>query len=250
MASPRACSGAMKCGVPMICPRSVGKSSATAGLTTPKSISLMAVPRPWMRKMLESLRSRWITPRAWTAAIAAAERRTTSTASRIPSGARRWRWPRSSPSSHSIARNRRPSCQVPCPMYWTMLGCRRSARMAISRANLVRSCADAVARSSLTAICCPVSRSTPRKTSPMPPLPTRASIVKRSLGGLNSGSTASEATRDPEAAERENRATGVEGSEEVAGEVSGSFRPCFGAGAGPGRPGDQGCLPRRGGRMG
>ena len=57
--------------------------------------------------------------------------------------------------------------------------------------------AIAVARSSLMAICCPVSRSTPRKMSPIPPLPTRASIVKRSVGWLNSGSTIAEATRDP-----------------------------------------------------
>ena len=163
--------------------------------------------------MFDSLRSRWITPRACTAAIAAAERRTTSTASRMPSGARRWRWPRSSPSSHSIAKKRRPSCHVPWPTYCTMFGCRRSARMAISRAKRARSCGDAVARSSLMAICCPVSRSTPRKMSPIPPLPTRASMTKRSVGWLNSGSTSVKRTRDPAVAEGGSPARGPAGLE-------------------------------------
>ncbi|KYF51780.1 hypothetical protein BE08_42620 [Sorangium cellulosum] len=90
------------------------------------------------------------------AAMAAALRRTTSTESRRPSGARRWRCPRSSPSSHSIAKKRRPSSQVPWAMYWTMFGCRRSARIAISRAKRARSWGDAAARRILIATGAPV----------------------------------------------------------------------------------------------
>src|SRR5690606_756852 len=83
------------------------KSPPSAGLTTPKSMGLTAVPRPRTRKRLESVRSGWTMPRAGMAASARAARRSSSTAPRVPSGARACRFARPSPPALSIATQQR-----------------------------------------------------------------------------------------------------------------------------------------------
>ncbi len=116
-----ACSGAMYAGVPTTVPLRVARIDV-GSLARPKSTILACSSAPPARSTLPGLRSRWITPRAWSAPSASARREPSATVSAMDSGERRMRLTRSSPSIHSMARYCRPSPVSPCATYRTIPG--------------------------------------------------------------------------------------------------------------------------------
>jgi hypothetical protein len=176
-ACPRACSGAMYPGVPTIAPVRVIRVSAACH-AIPKSSTFTRSMSPSTRNRFEGFRSRCTTPPACAKESASATRVPSLTVSLTDSAPRLKRSDKSSPSSHSMARNGSPAGPTPCATYRTMAGWRSSESTSISRAKRPL-CADFSPSITLTATASPVTRSKARKTSPIPPAPASRSISNR-----------------------------------------------------------------------
>jgi hypothetical protein len=169
--------------VPIIVPVEEVSEMSTS-LAMPKSTSRARSPEGMVgsrtRMMFSGLRSRWITPAAWVAASTLAIC-VPIAAARGAENTPRWRRRRSvSPSRYSMTRKARPLGVKPTSKIWPTPGWRiRPAasawwkkRSTCSRSSEMSGSRSLIATRVWTSAC------SASQTSPMPPLPRRATISK------------------------------------------------------------------------
>ena len=181
--SPRACSGAMKPGVPTTMPATVSPWVWSRLSATPKS-ARHGSPRS-SNRMLAGLMSRWTMPARWADDSAASRRRawrSTSSAGAGPCWATRSA--RLPPDMYGITRTiSSPSSTTsssPTTLGWCSLRRTSASRSRRWRERAI-SLADPVSVSRLSATLLPLS-SRARSTTPMPPRPSRGDEVVAAIG--------------------------------------------------------------------